>query len=108
MQARTQQMDTALSSLQKAAELQPEAARYTYVYGVALNSVGKTTEALQVLEQGFARHPGDREIIFMIASIYRDQGQNDKALEWAQKLLAINPADQNASKFIEMLDATKN
>ena len=108
MQARTQQMDTALSSLQKAAELQPAAARYTYVYGVALNSVGKTTEALQVLEQGFARHPGDREIIFMIASIYRDQGQNDKALEWAQKLLAINPADQNASKFIEMLDATKN
>ena len=108
MQARTQQMDLALSSLQKAAELQPEATRYTYVYGVALNSVGKTAEALQVLEQGFARHPGDREIIFMIASIYRDQGRNDKALEWAQKLLTINPTDQNASKFIEMLGTTKN
>jgi len=107
MQARTQQMDIALVSLQKAAELQPEAARYTYVYGVALNSVGQPAEALKVLEQGFARHPGDREIIFMIASIYRDQGQNDKALEWAQKLLAINPADQNASKFIEMLEAAK-
>ena len=107
MQARTQQMDAALISLRKAAELLPEAARYTYVYGVALNSVGKTSEALQVLEQGHTRHPGDREIIFMIASIHRDQGHNAQALEWAQKLLAINPADQNASQFIEMLGAEK-
>ena len=103
LQARSRQMDMALSSLKKAAELQPGAARYTYVYGVALNSAGNTTEALHVLEQGFANHPRDREIIFMIASINRDLGQNDKALVWAKKLLAINPADQNATKFIEML-----
>jgi len=105
LQARNQQMDLALESLKKAVELQPEAARYTYVYGVALNSTGKTTEALQVLEQGFETHPNDREIILMLASINRDLDQKDKALEWAQKLLAINPADQNALQFIEMLKA---
>jgi len=103
LQARNQQMDVALGSLKKAAELEPGAARYTYVYGVALNSTGNPAEALHVLEQGFANHPGDQEIIFMIASIHRDLGQNDKALEWAQKLLEINPADQNATKFIELL-----
>ena len=103
--ARTQQMDTALASLKKAVQLQPDAARYIYVYGVALNSTGKTTEALQALEQGFESHPNDREIIFMLASINRDLGNKEKSMEWAQKLLVINPVDQNALQFIEMLKA---
>ncbi len=107
MQARTEQLDLALENLKKAAELQPGNARYTYVYGVALNSASKPSEALQVLEQGFARHPHNRQIIFMIASIYRDQERKDMALEWAQKLLRINPADNNALKFIEMLSMVK-
>ena len=102
--ARSQQMDLALGSLKKAAELQPDLARYTYVYGVALNSTGNTSEAIRVLESGHSSHPRDQEIIFMIASIYRDQGQKDQALEWAEKLLLINPADQNARQFIDMLN----
>ncbi len=103
LQARGQQMNSALESLRKAAELQPETARYTYVYGVALNSSGDTDKALQVLEQGYARHSRNREIIFMLASIKRDQGNKEEARQWAQKLLAINPADQSALQFIEML-----
>ena len=43
----------------------------------------------------------------MLASINRDLGQKEKAMEWAQKLLAINPIDQNATQFIEMLNAEK-
>jgi len=103
LMARGQQMEVALDSLKKAAELMPDAARYTYVYGVALNSTGNAGEALAVLQRGHATHPRDQEIIFMVASIYRDQGQKNKALEWADKLLQINPADQNALQFIEML-----
>jgi len=106
-QARTRQMDAALASLRKAAELQPEIARYTYVYGVALNSTGNTNQALQVLERGFARHPGNSDIIFMLASIKRDQGHEDEALKWVQKLLVINPADQNALQFIKVLNAAR-
>jgi tetratricopeptide (TPR) repeat protein len=105
--ARGKQMDMALASLKKAADLQTGVARYTYVYGVALNSNGNPAGAIQVLEQGYLNHPRDREMIFMIASIYRDQGLRDKALEWVQKLLLINPADQNALQFIEMLNGPK-
>jgi Flp pilus assembly protein TadD len=101
--ARNQQMEAALVSLKMAADLQPETARHTYVYGVALNSTGKPDEALQVLQQAVVAHPRDRETIFMIASIYRDQGKVTEAIMWAQKLLDINPADQNARQFIEML-----
>lgn len=107
LQARSQQMSLALESLKRAAELQPERTRYSYVYGVALNSTGNTAGALQVLEQAYANHPRDQEIIFMIASIHRDQGRKDEAVKWAQKLLQINPADQNALQFIEMLTDTQ-
>jgi len=102
--ARSQQMDLAIDSLKKAAELQPDSARYTYVYGVALNSTGSASDAILVLEGGHRMHPRDQEMIFMIASIYRDQGQKDKALQWADKLLLINPADQNAQQFINKLN----
>jgi tetratricopeptide (TPR) repeat protein len=107
MQARGQRMDLALNSLKKAAELQPEIARYAYVYGVALNSAGNTDAALQVLKQNSEVHPGDLETIFMIASIYRDMGKNEEALVWAQRLLTINPADQNATQFIKTLKTPK-
>jgi len=107
LQTRDQTMDLALVSLKKAADLQPETVRYTYVYGVALNSTGDSAGALQVLELGHVNHPRDQEIIFMIASVYRDQGRQDKAMEWAQKLLQNNPADQNALQFIEMLKGAR-
>lgn len=57
--------------------------------------------------QRFKNHPRNQEIIFMLASINRDLGRNEKAMEWAQKLLEINPTDQNAKQFIEMLNAAK-
>ncbi len=103
LQARNKQMESALISLRKAAEIQPEIARYVYVFGVALNSAGHSAEALQVLEQGFINHPTNQEIIFTIASINRDLGHKGKALIWAQKLLAINPTDQTARQFIKSL-----
>ena len=59
---------------------------------------------MQVLKKGVSLHPRDQEMIFMIASIYRDQGKIEEARTWAQKLLAINPADQNAVQFIERLN----
>jgi tetratricopeptide (TPR) repeat protein len=107
LQVRDQQLEAALVALQKAAEFAPELARYTYVYGVALNSGGQSANALKVLTEGHQQHPRDQQIIFMVASIYRDQGNKQLANEWAQKLLEINPADQNATRFIELLEQTQ-
>jgi len=107
MQVRSQQMDAALNSLKKAAELQGAPARYTYVYGVALNSTGKSAEALQVLEQSLGAHPNNQEIINLLASINRDLGNNSKAIEWAERLLQINPVDKNALQFIQDIKQTQ-
>ena len=106
LQARNSQLDAAIVSLEKAAVLAPDVARYTYVYGVALNSAGRPAAAINELKKGHQQHPGNREIIFMIASIYRDQGNKTEALEWARKLLALNPADQQAERFIQQLNST--
>lgn len=105
LQVRNKQLKPALTALQKAAELAPEVSRYTYVYGVALNSDGQTANALKALTEGNLKNPRDQQIIFMVASIYRDQGNKEQAIEWAQKLLEINPADQNAEQFIQSLES---
>ena len=46
---RARQSDKALQHLRRAVELEPEVPRYTYVLGVALNSLGQPDAAIEVL-----------------------------------------------------------
>ncbi|MDH5255951.1 MAG: ammonia-forming cytochrome c nitrite reductase subunit c552, partial [Gammaproteobacteria bacterium] len=62
----------ALAELERAAELEPDTARYAYVYGVALNSAGETARALDTLAAASRRHPADRDILLALATINRD------------------------------------
>jgi len=60
---RAERRDEALIEIRTAAELEPEVARFVYVYAVALNSLGDPDEALRVLEQAKAtNHPDDPDI----------------------------------------------
>lgn len=106
LQVRSSLLDAAIVSLGKASELAPEVVRYTYVYAAALISAGHATEAIKVLEEGYQQHPRSREVVYMIVNIYRDQGQQTEALEWARKLLALNPADQQTARLIQQLEST--
>ena len=81
----------ALPEFARAAELDPANARYAYVHGVALNSVGQTDEALEVLEAAQARHPSDRDTLLALATINRDAGRMAAALSWADRLVALDP-----------------
>lgn len=103
LQARNNQLGTAIETLGTAARLAPDVARYSYVYGVALHSAGQADEAIKALTAAYEQHPRSTEIIHMIASIYRDQGDKKEALNWARKLTALNPADQQAKQFILQL-----
>ncbi len=55
---RAKRMPEAIVELRKAAELPPDRARYDYVYGVALDSVGQTSQAIAVLAAAHGRHSG--------------------------------------------------
>ena len=82
----------ALAELARATQLGPANPRYAYVYAIALNSTGRSDEALKALEAAHARHPTDREILFALVTINRDAGRQDAAMAWARKLAAIDPS----------------
>ena len=62
----------AIDPLRKAVELEPERARYAYVLGVALDSVGRSPEARRVLEQALVRHPADQELRMALDELSRN------------------------------------
>lgn len=59
---RQKHLSRALPHLQRAAMLDPGAARYAFVYGVALHSSGQQEAAIEVLEDAAEAHPHDRQI----------------------------------------------
>ncbi|MBL8658727.1 MAG: tetratricopeptide repeat protein [Rhodospirillales bacterium] len=87
--------DASVAEFARAAELDPADSLYAYVYAVALNAVGRSEEAIRVLEESHARHPADRDTLFALTTINRDAGRGDAALAWAIRLAAIDPAAQS-------------
>ncbi len=81
----------ALAEIARASEIDPGNARYAYVHGIALNSTGRTDEALEVLEASQVRHPADRDTLLALTTINRDAGHLDVALTWADRLAAVDP-----------------
>ena len=62
----------ALEDLRWAAELAPGVARFSYVYAVALNSLGDPAAARQVLEDAAVRHPDDPDIAAFLEMLQAD------------------------------------
>ena len=83
---REKRMPEAVSELAKAAEQSPENARYAYVYGVALDSVGQHSAALAFLEQAHQRFTGDRDILAALFQFSAQGGDSAAARRWQQKL----------------------
>ena len=101
---RLKEPDAALAEFQKAAELEPDSARYIYVYAVALNSGGQGDSAIKVLMDGLARHhPGDRDILSALIAFNRTSGDLRSALAYAERLATITPDDRNLAALIEQL-----
>lgn len=71
---RLQNNRKSLEMIKKAFELEPQNTYYCYVYGIALNSSGRTNEALEILKAGYEINKNDYSIIIALGSIYRDLG----------------------------------
>jgi Flp pilus assembly protein TadD len=100
---RLKRNDEAIAELRRAAEIEPERARYTYVYAVALYSAGQTENAMTVLEENIARHPSDRDTLMALLSFHRGAGRIDLALRYAEHLALIIPEDKELVELIEDL-----
>jgi Flp pilus assembly protein TadD len=89
--------------LRRAAELEPDRARYAYVYAVALHSAGHGEEAIAVLKGGLVRHPEDRDILLALITFNRDAGELPTALEYAERLAWLAPNDREVANLVRSL-----
>ena len=85
---RLQRADAGLAELARAAALAPDDARFAYVYAVGLYSNGKPQEALAEIDRALVRHPAQRELLLAGASFSRESGARERALDYAQRLVA--------------------
>jgi tetratricopeptide (TPR) repeat protein len=100
---RLKRRDESLVELRRAAELERDRARYAYVYAVGLHSAGHVDEAMTVLKESLARHPGDRDTLLALVSFSRDAGDFATALDYAEQLARATPGDPGLTALIENL-----
>ena len=93
----------AVDEFSRAAELDPAAARYAYVYAVALHSTGDAPKAMAVLRESQARHPEDRDTLIALIDFSREAGDSAGALQYAEQLLRLTPDDGQLKALVEGL-----
>lgn len=86
---RVKEQEKALISLAEAAKLEPQNARYQYVYAVAL-AQENTNAAIDILEKSLLLHTGDVETLFALSYYHKQLGNNAKAEYYRQKAEKIS------------------
>ncbi len=79
-------VDESLVELGRAAELDPNNARYPYVYAVGLHSAGRVGDAIAILKNNLEKHPEDRDSLLALVTFNRDSGNIASALDYAERL----------------------
>lgn len=83
---RQKNMPEATHYLRLAAESPSTTDHYVYVYAIALNSVGETKMALNVLEQAQLNYPNNIDILYALVSINRKLGKLEQAQFYENKI----------------------
>jgi len=100
---RSRQMTKALRALGEAVRLQPEDARYSYVYAVALNGNGESKRAIKLLEAVNSRHPYDRDVLIALVSFNKSAGDVKAATGYAGKLVEMDPRYGSVDQVLRQL-----
>src|SRR6266700_3124685 len=100
---RLKQPDPALMEFRRATELEPDRARYAYVYAVALYSAGHVSDAMTVLKHSLTQHPVDRDTLQALVGFSQASGDISCALEYDARLAWISPDDQGLAHLVEEL-----
>ncbi len=95
--------DAILGELRLAAELDPGNARFAYVLGIAMNSLGSTEEALAWMTDSYSRFSSDFDIAMAVATMRRDAGDEAGAVEVADELARRFPDDPRVAGLLQSL-----
>ncbi|MCP4010568.1 MAG: hypothetical protein GY726_13800 [Proteobacteria bacterium] len=86
---RQQRIDEAVKELEVASLFAPGNERYIYVYAVALQSTGRTTQALTILQNAHDHFPGNINILNALTAFHSEIGNREKARFYAEILQKI-------------------
>jgi predicted CXXCH cytochrome family protein len=98
----------AIQSLKRAAELEPDQPRYAYVYAVALQSAGQTTEARQILSAALSANPSNVNILVALLQDALKSQDLKAALPYAERLRVLRPDDDALASYVGQLRAEAN
>ncbi|MCA8981306.1 MAG: hypothetical protein KDC14_14845 [Planctomycetes bacterium] len=98
---RQERLPEAVSHLRRAAELRPDVSTFAHVYAVALDSFGRSDAAAKVLDDALVLHPSDRDLLYTRISMLKREGQREEANALAERLLEIDPQDEDAKRFLK-------
>lgn len=101
---RSGDVEQALVQFANAVEKSPDSPYYAYVQAVALNSTDEVEAAISLLMATHERFPGHRETLLGLATMLRDAGRTQEALNYARRLVALSPADQVARSLVAELE----
>ena len=104
---RRQRLPEAIWHLEMAARHRPEVARYSYVYGVALQSAGRAEEGMDVLKKAQQRHPYNSDILSALVSYLTERGDRIGALGYARKLAQVFPGNPRIREMIRNLESER-
>jgi predicted CXXCH cytochrome family protein len=80
----------ALAELAKAAELDPGATQYAWIYAVALHDTGHRERAIEVLTRTHERRPALRGVLMALVNYEAEADDQAAASEWLRKLQALD------------------
>ncbi len=84
-------LEEAVRILGTAANLVPNRARIRYNYALALQQLGRRPEAEQALVEALRIDTEDADIVYALAAFHVQQGELEKALPYAERLVELRP-----------------
>jgi Flp pilus assembly protein TadD len=103
LRVRQKRLPEAVDLLRRAARARPDAPRFAYVYAVALHDTGRAGDAITVLEGAHRQRPADRDVLAALATYLGERGDVKRALQYAEQLAALDPAEPSARALVESL-----
>ena len=103
--AEENRLPEAVTVLGEAARLLPDRPRVQYNHALALQRAGRRPDAEVALLTAQALAPADPAITYAIAVFYAQDRRWFLAIPWAEKLVALDPADPQAQQFLTQVRA---
>lgn len=102
---RQKRYDAALVALASARALAPAEARYAYVEAIALQSLGRQSEAQDVARQGLEQSPNDPALIGLVLNAALGAGDVSRARALAERLAGLQPDNPEVARIAARLRA---